>query len=104
MGDRREPDTQPGETRSTDTSTRDAEELDLTHVAEEWRRQTRQAGDQRNAETEGWLKALEAKYENPRNTFFGLLVHGCCWWSLMRLAFAVLLVVLVAAWVRRARG
>jgi hypothetical protein len=100
MGDAREPDTQPDPTRST----REASEADLARVAKEWRRQTRQAGERRNPETEGWLKAFEAKHENPRNTLLEVLVHGCCSWSLVRLASAVLLIVLVAALGRRGRG
>ncbi len=104
MADPLEPDTRPDEPHITNPSMREAEEPDLARVAEEWRRETRQAKDQRNAETEEWLKAFEAKHENPRDTFLGLLLHGCCWWSLMRMACATLLVVFVAAWARRARG
>lgn len=46
MGDPRDPDKQPVETRSTDPSVRGATEADLTRVAAEWRRQLRE-GEQR---------------------------------------------------------
>ena len=107
MGEPREPDTPPDGTRPTDPWTREADEVDLTRVAEEWKQQTREANEQWSREVKARQEARDKTQEEKERSPSGILLDGvncCAWWSLTMLMCAVLPAVAIAACARRAKG